>query len=66
MSCSEYIRRRRMSLAAVDLLQGEKVGDIALKYSYSSLIAFNHAFQSVHGCLLPAMTTERCRMLRSA
>lgn len=47
---SEYIRRRRMSLAAVDLLSGDKVVDVALKYGYSSPTAFNRAFQSVHGC----------------
>ncbi len=33
---SEYIRRRRMSLAAVDLQAGEKVLDTALKYGYQS------------------------------
>lgn len=47
---SEYIRRRKMSLAAVDLQSGEeKIVDIALKYGYSSPTAFNRAFQSVHG-----------------
>ena len=46
---SEYIRRRKMSLAAVDLQNGEKVIDVALKYGYSSPTAFHRAFQSVHG-----------------
>ena len=46
---SEYIRRRRMSLAAVDLMNGEKIIDVALKYGYSSPTAFNRAFQGVHG-----------------
>lgn len=47
---SEYIRRRRMSLAAVDLQGGDaKIVDIALKYGYSSPTAFNRAFQSIHG-----------------
>lgn len=47
---SEYIRRRRMSLAAVDLQSGkEKIIDIAVKYGYSSPTAFNRAFQGVHG-----------------
>ncbi len=46
---SEYIRRRRMSLAAVDLLAGEKVVDVALKYGYQSPTAFNRAFQAFHG-----------------
>ena len=47
---SEYIRRRKMSLAAVDL-QGSsmKIIDVAGKYGYSSPTAFNRAFQSVHG-----------------
>ncbi len=47
---SEYLRRRKMSLAAVELADGtEKIIDIALKYGYSSPTAFNRAFQSVHG-----------------
>ena len=45
----EYVRRRRMSLAAVDLQGGAKVIDIAVKYGYNSPTAFNRAFQSVHG-----------------
>lgn len=47
---SEYIRRRRMTLAAVDLQGGgESVLDMGLKYGYSSPTAFNRAFQGVHG-----------------
>jgi len=46
---SEYIRRRKMTLAAVDLQRGAKVIDVALKYGYDSPTAFNRAFQSVHG-----------------
>ncbi len=49
VSLGEYIRRRKMSLAAVDLLAGEKVLDVALKYGYQSPTAFNRAFQAVHG-----------------
>lgn len=46
---SEYIRRRKMSLAAVDLQGGgTKIIDAAEKYGYSSPTAFNRAFQSVH------------------
>lgn len=47
---SEYIRRRKMSLAAADL-QGKdmKIIDVAGKYGYNSPTAFNRAFQSVHG-----------------
>ncbi len=47
---SEYVRKRKMSLAAVDLQDGsEKIIDVALKYGYNSPTAFNRAFQSVHG-----------------
>jgi len=46
---SEYIRRRRMSLAVVDLKNNDKIIDVALKYGYNSPTAFNRAFQSVHG-----------------
>lgn len=46
---SEYIRRRRMTLAVADLQSGDKIIDVALKYGYASPTAFNRAFQSVHG-----------------
>ena len=49
ISLTEYIRRRRMSLAAVELQKGIKVMDAALKYGYESPTAFNRAFQGVHG-----------------
>ena len=50
MSLSEYVRRRRMSLAAVDLQAPEaKIVDVALQYGYASPTAFNRAFQAVHG-----------------
>lgn len=47
---SEYIRRRKMSLAAVDLQSSDaRIIDIAEKYGYRSPTAFNRAFQSIHG-----------------
>lgn len=47
---AEYIRRRRMSLAAADLQStGIRVIDAAAKYGYDSPTAFNRAFQAVHG-----------------
>lgn len=45
---SEYIRRRKMTLAAADLIAGSSVLDTALRYGYDSPTAFNRAFQSVH------------------
>ncbi len=56
---SEYIRRRRMSLAAVDLQStGIKIIDVAGKYGYNSPTAFNRAFQSVHGIAPSAVKNE--------
>lgn len=47
---SEYIRRRRLTLAAQELQQTKgTVEDIARKYGYSSPDAFTRAFQAVHG-----------------
>lgn len=46
----EYIRLRRLSLAAVDLQKGnQKVIDVALRYGYDSPTSFNRAFQKFHG-----------------
>ena len=56
---SEYIRRRKMSLAAVDLQStGIKIIDVAGKYGYNSPTAFNRAFQSVHGIAPSAVKNE--------
>lgn len=55
---SEYLRRRKLSLAAVDLQNGEKVIDVAVKYGYQSPTAFNRAFQTVHGVAPSAVREE--------
>ena len=58
---SEYLRRRRMSIAAVELQQSEiKVIDLALKYGYTSPTAFNRAFQRVHGLAPSAVRKPGC------
>lgn len=50
MPISEYIRRRRLSSAALDIQSGnEKIVDIALKYGYESQAAFTRAFKKMHG-----------------
>lgn len=56
---SEYIRRRKMSLAAVDLQSGhEKIIDVAAKFGYSSPTAFNRAFKSIHGIAPSSVKNE--------
>lgn len=65
MPLSEYIRRRRMSLAAVDLQSGnEKVIDVSLKYGYDSPTAFNRAFKGVHG-ITPSQAREEGVILKA-
>ncbi|MCL2828854.1 MAG: AraC family transcriptional regulator [Oscillospiraceae bacterium] len=65
VSLSEYIRRRKMSLAAVDLQSGDKkIIDVALKYGYSSPTAFNRTFQGIHG-IAPSRAKENGVLLKS-
>ncbi|MER7796673.1 GyrI-like domain-containing protein [Microbacterium sp. NPDC096154] len=49
MPVSEYVRRRRMTLAASDLIRGEDLLTIAVRYGYGSTEAFGRAFRAVHG-----------------
>ncbi|RUR01533.1 AraC family transcriptional regulator [Labedella endophytica] len=49
MPLSEYIRRRRMTVAAADVLGDDGLLSIATRYGYGSTEAFGRAFRSVHG-----------------
>ncbi|MDR6121220.1 AraC family transcriptional regulator [Bacillus sp. SLBN-46] len=50
ITLSEYIRRRRLSLAALELINSHiKIIDVAIKYGYSSPDSFTRAFQILHG-----------------
>lgn len=50
MPLTEYVRRRRMSLAAADVAAGEAdLLDVAIRHGYGSTEAFGRAFRSVHG-----------------
>ncbi|MDD3842703.1 MAG: AraC family transcriptional regulator [Candidatus Izemoplasmatales bacterium] len=50
MSISEYIRRRKLSKAGMDLASGDtQVIDIAGRYGYDSPDAFAYAFKRLHG-----------------
>ncbi|WP_299535903.1 AraC family transcriptional regulator [uncultured Streptomyces sp.] len=47
---SEYVRRRRLTLAGAEVLAGERtLLDIATRYGYSSGEAFARAFRAMHG-----------------
>ena len=50
VTLAEYVRRRRLTLAAVDVVAGkERIIDIAIKYGYDSPNAFTRAFRKIHG-----------------
>lgn len=50
MTLTEYIRRRRMTLAAQDIRYSQKpIIDIAVQYGYDSAAAFSRAFTKQHG-----------------
>jgi len=50
ISVSEYVRRRRLTLAALELQSSDvKVVDLAVKYGYESPVSFARAFQVLHG-----------------
>lgn len=65
MTVGEYIRSRRMTLAAQELNRNDvKVIDVALKYGYDSPDSFAKAFQKFHG-ITPSMARESGAPLRS-
>lgn len=55
---SEYIRRRRLTVAAMDIQNGEKIIDIALRYGYKSHAAFSRAFSHMHG-IAPSLARDK-------
>lgn len=62
---SEYIRRRRLTLAAFDLQNSRhKIIDIALKYGYNSPDSFSRAFMAMHG-ITPSKARENGRALKA-
>lgn len=61
----EYVRRRKMTLAAQELLRSDvKVLDLALKYGYESPDSFTRAFQRHHGAT-PAAVREGIASVRA-
>lgn len=50
LSLTDYVRRRRMTLAAFDLRQTDlRMIDLAVKYGYDSQSSFTRAFHLLHG-----------------
>ncbi|MBQ8551312.1 MAG: helix-turn-helix domain-containing protein [Clostridia bacterium] len=51
MTFTEYVRRYRIQLAAIDILAGKKVTDVAFDYGYDTPGGFNKAFLKEYGCM---------------
>jgi len=51
LTLSEYIKNRKLSEASKDLLNNERVTDVAFKYGYESMDGFTRAFKSWSGFL---------------
>lgn len=49
LTLADYLRRRRLSLAAEALAQGQRVTDVAIAFGYDSPTAFTRAFKALHG-----------------
>ena len=65
MTVGEYVRARRMTLAAQELSHsGIRVIDVAVKYGYDSPDSFARAFQRFHG-IAPSQAREPGVNLRS-
>lgn len=64
ISLSEYIRRRRLTLAALDLKDKDlRIIYVAVKYGYSSADSFSRAFHSMHG-ILPLQDMRQLKVLK--
>lgn len=60
LSVQTYIRNRRLTLAAMELMQKKtKIIDIAIKYGYDSSEAFSRAFKKMHGASPSSVRTDR-------
>lgn len=65
ITLSEYIRRRRLTLAGFELESSSaRVIDVAVKYGYSSPDAFTRAFQGLHG-ITPSEAKNGGRQLKA-
>ena len=60
---SQYIRRRRLTLAALDLKDTNlRIIDVAVKYGYTSADSFSRAFQLMHGILPSEARSEKIQL----
>jgi AraC family transcriptional regulator len=61
---SEYIRRRRLTAATAEIVDGGTVLAVAVRYGYASAEAFTRAFKAMHG-LTPSEARQAGAVLHS-
>lgn len=62
ISLTEYIRKRRLSVAGYDLYNANlRVVDVAIKYGYDNATSFSRAFSSFHG-IKPSEVTKKTKL----
>ncbi|WP_010296814.1 AraC family transcriptional regulator [Clostridium senegalense] len=49
MTLMDYVKKRRLALAAIDLFSGKKIIDIALEYGFDTHNGFSKAFKKEYG-----------------
>jgi AraC-like DNA-binding protein len=65
ITVGEYIRNRRLTLAALDLLKpGSKIIDIAMRYQYDTQESFSKAFTRFHGFPPSKVHPDKIKMFR--
>lgn len=63
ITAGEYIRNRRLTLAAFDLLKpGSKIIDVAMRYQYDTQESFSKAFTRFHGFPPSKVQPDKIRM----
>jgi len=61
-SIGEYIRKRKLYLAALDIIKGDKIIDVAYSYSYETPEAFSKAFKRYHGVTPSKVTFNQIKV----
>ncbi|WP_161496610.1 helix-turn-helix transcriptional regulator [Clostridium thermosuccinogenes] len=63
ITVGEYIRNRRLTLAALELLKpGRKIIDVAMQYQYDTQESFSKAFARFHGFPPSKVQADKIRM----
>ncbi len=66
MPIGEYLRKRKLSRAAYDLLEGVSVTEVSQIYGYDAPSSFSRAFKEFHGFAPQQINDQRIRMFTQA